>query len=572
MEYNYKDKYYDNLGNDIEYMYPNNVRFLSASRLSGGNNTRENPAASTSVTIANNPIHNILDGGNHHRVELQFVSGEGASVEVLSGFVGTNKHVTKATFVGNVYSTSGKFGSFAPNLYFKDLIFCGGSLVVNNPPAPQNNTKFRFFNCIIKNNPILRGAIHTADAKNCIFKTDVTFIKTSSCISYLNTLTQGSFASLSAYDKCDINITQQVLTSYFGNYISFDNCRFKFPSDTEYIALNGNTPQELRNNFIARCNAEGFTYNSFTEYDYDNIPLGRWLFTKDNSSEAIIYKNTDIHKFEIARGFNFGFSASRPSKIVISNDVNLPNSINPNNPNSGNMKFNNGSITFPDSLDITNKNDFYVTSNIIPLNGIRKIDGIICPNNLDWSYGFLLDAEKNIDLDNPISAGQNKIENGVSYLVRSADKNYATVIYNKVTYNTSLASPRANIIVGVPEANSFSVGEGNAVLYKILDNRQYQSVQMRIVNKIPGDKIKSGNLLAGYWYLVEHDTDQSNISDFITYNGTKYYTGASFLVKAGVLNFSVSGNIHLRRCWNESYNSDDTQDKAFWDSEQNHNG
>jgi hypothetical protein len=30
----------------------------------------------------------------------------------------------------------------------------------------------------------------------------------------------------------------------------------------------------------------------------------------------------------------------------------------------------------------------------------------------------------------------------------------------------------------------------------------------------------------------------------------------------------VSGNIHLRRCWNENYNSNDAQDKAFWLNEQ----
>lgn len=568
MGYNYKDKYYDNLGNDIEYLFPNNVRFFTASRLSGGGGTRENPTASTTLSIANEPIHNILDGGNHYRIGLQVVSSEGATVEVLSGFVGTNKYTTKARFVGNVYSTGSKFGSYAPNLYFKDLTFCGGSLVVNYPSSPQKNTKFRFLNCIIEDNPILTSGLHTSDAKNCIFKTNVTFIKTSSCISFLNAVTDGDFASLSAYEKCDINITQQVLTSYFGNYISFDNCRFKFPSDAEYIALEGNTPEELRYNFITRCNTNGLTYNNVTEYDFDNVSLGRWLFTKGNSNEAIIFKDTDIHKFETMRGFNFGFSASRPSKITISTAANLPNSINPNNPNSGNMKFNNDSITFPDSLDITKKNDFYVTSNIIPLNGIRKIDEIICPNNLEWNYGFSIDAEKNIDLDNPISSGQSKIENGVSYLIRSTDKNYATAIYNGVTYNTSLASPRANIIIGVNGVTSFNTGQGSPALYKILDNRQYQSIQMRIVDKIPSDKIKSGNLLAGYWYLVEHDTSQSNTSDYVTYNGTKYYTGASFLVKAGTLNFSTSGNIHLRRCWNESYSPNDVQDKTFWQSEQ----
>ena len=567
MNYNYKDKYYDNLGNDIEYLFPNNVVFLTASRLSGGANIRANPTASTGLNIGNTPIHFVLDGGYHYRTNINFRVGAGGGVEVLSGIIGTNRETTKLKIVGTVANTAVSGGANAPNLYFKDLTFLGGALTVKVTGGTQN-TKLRFVDCLIEDNITLDGSLNIADAKNCIFKTNVTFIKTSSRISFLNAITQGTFASLSAYDGCDISINQSVLTSYYGNYISFDKCRFKFPSDTEYIALNGSAAEELRNNFITRCDADALSYKNITEYDFNNIPLGRWLFTKDNSSEAVIYKDTDIYKFETVRGIRFGFSNNRPEKIAVTTDVNTPNSINPNNPNSGNVEFNNDYISFPDSLDITQKNDFHVTSNIMPLSRIRKIDEIICPNNLAWKYGFLLDAEKNIDLDNPILPGQNKIESGVSYLVRSTDKNYATVVYDGATYNTSLASPRTNIIIGVDGVTSFNAGQGNPVLYKISDNRGYQSVLLRIVNKIPSDIIKTGNLLANYWYLVEHDNNQSNTSDYITYNGVKYYSGSSFLAKAGALNFTVSGNIHLRRCWNENYNPDDAQDKAFWQNEQ----
>ncbi|MFV0419329.1 MAG: hypothetical protein ACK5KT_11435 [Dysgonomonas sp.] len=568
MGYNYKDKYYDNQGNDIEYRFPGNVRFLTASKLSGGDGSRENPATSTLINFPASPaLHCVLDGGYHHRVLFNHNGGSGSG-EILSGFIGTSKNATKIKIIGSV--TNG-IGRYYTSIYFKDLELAGGNLHINRNTW-GTGSRLLFTECIISSNINITGDLggfSARQATNCIFKNeDIHFISSRSYISYLNAVTNGDFASLSAYEKCDITITQQVLTSYFSNYLSFDNCRFKFPNDTEFIELKGNTPEELRNDFIERCDAEGLTYDSFTEYDFDNVPLGRWLFTVDNSSEAIIYKDTDIYKFESARGFNFGFSATRPSKIAISNTVNLPNSINPNNPNSGNVRFNNGFISFSDSLDITQKNDFHITSNIIPLNRIRKIDEIICPNNLEWRYGFLLDAEKNLDLDNPILPGNALIESGVHYIVRSTDKNYATVIYNKSTYNTSLALPRTNIIIGIDGVNSFTAGEGNPILYKIVDNRQYQSVQMRIVNKIPGDIIKTGNLIANWWYLVEHDSDQSNTSDYITYNGIKYYAGASFLVKAGVLNFSVSGSIHLRRCWNESYNPDDAQDKAFWQSEQ----
>jgi len=569
MGYNYKDVYYDNLGNDIEYVFFNSFRFLTTSRLSGGSGTRENPATSMNVVFpGNSALHCILDGGYHHRVSVNFRGGTGSNNDVLSGFVGLDKNVTKLKLTGSILINGSSGGTYRPNLYFKDLELIGGNLNVDNTNG-ASGIQIRFKDCIVSSNLTITGrtsVLTNREASNCIFKNeDISFITTRSRISYLNALTNGNFASLSAYEKCGITITQSTLTSNYNNYLSFDNCRFKFPSDTEYIALNGNTPEELRNDFITRCDANGLAYNTFTEYGFVDMPLGRWLFTKGDSSEAVIYKNSEIDKFETARGIRLGFSNNRPTKIAISNTVNLPSSINPDNPNSGGLEFNEGSITFPNSLDITKEEDFYVTSNIIPLNGIRKINEIICPNSLEWKYGFLIDAEKNIDLNDPILPGQNKIETGVSYLVRSMNNNFAAALYDGTIYNSSLASPRTNIIIGADSTPSFRIEYGHPVLYKILDNRQYQSVQVRIVNKIPDEQITEGNLIASCWYLVEHDTDQANTTDYIEYRGVKYPPLASFLVDNSNLSFSKTGNIHLRRCWrnNFDYNTE-TTDKAFW--------
>ncbi|MDR2954404.1 MAG: hypothetical protein LBV43_04920 [Prevotella sp.] len=566
MEYNYKDKYYNQAGEDLGFVYPNSLRFFTSARRSGDAGTRENPIGINAALVKR--YCNILDGGFHQGLIANFTTtsaSEGVSNTYING---TDMFTTKM----NINLTLGAYTYSTCITWFKDLEFAGGTCV--NPRSGGGVITY-FYNCIYSANPAFTtNTGNNAYFNNCILKASPSWSNTDvgSRNTYLgvviSTLSAALIKSLNAMKRCDIVITQAFLSSFYNSYLSFDNCRFKFPSDTEYIALNGSTPEELRNDFIARCDANELIYNTVTEYDYVDVPLGRWLFTTDNSGEAIIYKDSDIDKFEAIRGIRFGFSSARPFRIKITNNASLPASINPVNPNSGNVVFSENSISFPEGTDITENNDFYVTSNIIPLNAIRQIDSIFTPNNLPWEYGFIVDAEKNIDLNNPILPGSNKIESGAFYIVRSTDKNYATAVYNGATYNTSLASPRANIIVGAAGVTSFTASQGNPVLFKILDNRQYQSVQIRIVNKIPADIIKTGNLLANYWYFVEHDTDQSNKTDYVTYNGVKYYVGSSFLVKTGVLTFTVSGNIHLRRCWNEAYNVNDAQDKAFWQNEQ----
>jgi hypothetical protein len=92
---------------------------------------------------------------------------------------------------------------------------------------------------------------------------------------------------------------------------------------------------------------------------------------------------------------------------------------------------------------------------------------------------------------------------------------------------------------------------------------------VRIVNKIPPGNIVAGTALtSGYWYLVEHDTDQSNTTDYVTYGGANYKAGSSFLAN-GTASFTKSGNIHLRRCWKDVFDYDtETLDKTFWTNEQ----
>ena len=187
-------------------------------------------------------------------------------------------------------------------------------------------------------------------------------------------------------------------------------------------------------------------------------------------------------------------------------------------------------------------------------------------DNIPSKYGLSIDSSPDLISSNAVASGN--IEAGEFYMVRSTDNKYADITYNSNEYSSSLAV-RNNILKGIEGINSFVVKSGNPILYKISDLALQRTIQIRIVDSIPSQEIASGALLPNYWYLVEHDSDQSNTTDYITYNGVRYGAKDSFCVAPGTTSFSKNGNIHLRRCWHKDfdYNTEAT-DKAFWGNRQ----
>jgi hypothetical protein len=183
-------------------------------------------------------------------------------------------------------------------------------------------------------------------------------------------------------------------------------------------------------------------------------------------------------------------------------------------------------------------------------------------------FGVMVDDTSTIDFT-PVASGS--IQPDELYIIRSTDKQYAAITYNGAAYNTSLAN-KAQVFKGVSGVTDFAVTDGNPVIYRITDFVQHQTISMRIVNKLPPDIIRSGNLNANYWYFVEHDTDQTDTTDHVTYRGVDYPARSSFLCDPSDLTFAVSGDIHLRRCWDKDFDWATMQpgdlDYGHWQYEQ----
>ncbi|NDV96400.1 hypothetical protein D0T84_15970 [Dysgonomonas sp. 521] len=365
------------------------------------------------------------------------------------------------------------------------------------------------------------------------------------------------------YDNCNIAITSQTdVNLSTTRYAAFNNCKFKIGSESGYTALSGTTPDELRASFVSRCEAQRYVVNPVTEFDYTAVKGGRWIFSNNSCIDGLVLKGSEIHQYEIPRLRAFGYKTERNDRINITTDKTKAGSFYQDIADSK-LNITNNSIQFKPSVDISTKIDTYAQSNIIWLGGKYQLNLIDIIHNFPKEYGVFLDSTPTLS-NTPTTA----IEEGKTYYVRSSNANEATVTYNGVAYSSALVYSN-NVFIGVANKTTF-VGSANALVYEVFDNKAlHQTIQMRIVNKIPSGNISAGTALAdATWYLVEHDTDQSNRTDYVTYGGSKYYAGSSFLA-SGTGTFAKYGNIHVRRCWKDAFNySTETTDKSFWSSEQ----
>jgi|GEM_PF-2369771 len=565
LQFNFKDKYTDYQGVDVERAY--STRFYAYAG-SGTAASRIAPSRSQgTITAPGSTNQALILGGGYHKFNL---GSNGSSVGngYITRIIGSgikNSILDTLMYVGALHSSGTYEGVYIKDVTIKE------ATVYKQGYSNQGKYNVRYNYCEILKNPtetstgVLIAKIYT----NCLFKvapagSDVTINNNNSFVGISTTI--GSIASsLHTFEKCNLIVNQSVLDTYKNNYYAFDNCNFRIGAETDYTPLTGTTAEELRNDFVTRCTAQDLTPPPVTDYNM-TLPSGRWLFTKNQVFEGITWKGSEINQFEIPRFISFGYSSARGTKIPITASKNVPASFAPENPNSGGLNITADSLSISPDIDITQRKELYIDSKIIWLGAKKKLTKIDIPNDLPYQYGVLIDSIPNLlcDSGEEVTA----IEAGEMYMLRSSDENAASVTYSGSTYSSVLSS-RNNIFKGVAGVTTFTVASGNPVVYKINDILGYQSVQMRIVNKIPDGNIVSGNLQVDYWYLVEHDNDQKNTTDYVTYSGINYKAGDSFMVKPGVLTFTKSGNIHLRRCWKQDFDfNTETMDKSFWQNEQ----
>ena len=565
-QFNFKDRYFSASGADL-LRTMNYVYFFSPSYI-GGDGSRLAPYRSNYYyaprgTTGLQATSALIFSGGVHKGTFDL----GSTVSTYRHFTGNGMGVTILGLSINQQAPIS--GGNSSTAYFRDVTL--SELIHYISGYNGINHYIYFYNCEFLTAPaITTTALSTvysyvtrSKIKELLSGGTITYQNNNSFIGISTTISSIA-GNLHTFERCNLIINQASLDSYKNNYYAFDNCNFRIGTETEYTPLIGATAEVLRETFVNRCIAAGLTVPAdITDYNI-TLPLGRWIFTTNQIFEGITWHGSEINLFEIPRFISFGYSTTRGTKIPIVAGNNTPASIFPNAQGSVGLIFGDDSLSIASNIDITQRHELVTESKIIWLGGKKKLTNIDVPNNMSQLYGVLIDSLPNL-VD---KEANNIVEAGEMYMVRSLNENAASIIYNGNTYSSEL-STRNNIFKGVAGVNSYTFASGSPAVYKINDILNYQSIQLRIVNKIPPDIITSGNLLANYWYLVEHDSDQTNTTDYVTYDGVNHKVGDSILVQAGTLTFTKSGNVHLRRCWHKDFDFDtEVTDKAFWTNEQ----
>lgn len=458
----------------------------------------------------------------------------------------------------------------ANSITFNNLTFKYGIIGVSD----VGTTNMNFYKCCVQSKGLATN-FTPMNLNRCVIEipNNISYVNDQGYNSYLYTDIVNIINANALYDNCKVTLDSQArLTTYKDTWASFNDCKFKIGAESDWTTLTGGTGEELRANFVARCQAQGFTVPVGTDVWDTNLPMYRWVFATNSAKNGVPLKNGIINNFEKRKSQTFGYETKRDG-FVISIDATAKNSFNPKTPNSvtpnAGIEFDTHSLSLASSTDITDKVTATSQSNIMWLGGKYKLTALDVVHNMPAEFGVMVDSTSTIDFT-PVATGS--IEADELYLVRSTDKNYAAITYNGVVYNTALSSNNF-VFKGVKDKTGFTSTAGNPVVYKLTDFVQHQTLEMRVVNKLPAEKIKSGILKSNYWYFVEHDSDQANTTDYITYNGEKYFAGSSFLVQEGVTSFGKSTeSIHLRRAWADDFNYETMpntdEDKEFWRYEQ----
>lgn len=548
-KYNYRDKY-GRLDESID-----NVAFFSALSATAYDQrtrfvyTRTNPAKSHGVIdLKRNSgvTKNVFSGGIHTGSIVTEASANYNYLHMIgSGMDSTiwNKNIN-AYGEGSVWQNS---------LYFYDM-------TVRHISQPLYRTGYIFVGCTIYSD--LSGTKH-------------------SCKLYAKTSTNGgnsfinvpdavlSNTNLDLFDHCKVTILSSDVSGYRNNFVAFNDCELKIGAETEYKALNGNTEEELRADFVARCEAQSITVPNVTDMG-ETMKQGKWIFSKNSCVDGLVKKDSALHNYEKRHLVYFGYSFDRCDAIGITSDKSKSASFSPVYANSS-LTITDGSIALASNIDVSQAVAGECATNIIWLGGKYQLNKLDIIHNLPVDQGVSIDSTPSLSsVEVNKDGGIVPYSNGVhrAYIVRSKDGQEAKVKYNGVTYSSAVIS-RNNIFNGVAGVTSFVPETSNAIVYEVLDKVLHSTVQMRIVNKIPSGVIASGSLQAGYWYFVEPKL-VSDASGSVTYNGITYPAYSSFVAEAGKSTFTLTGNVQLRRCWKDLYNEADTDatDKAFWQNEQ----
>ncbi|MBK5721837.1 hypothetical protein JGH11_13235 [Dysgonomonas sp. Marseille-P4677] len=543
-KYNFKDVYYTYNGDNPETVLSYSTLFYSLVGVGSGR-SRERPGNGSAVYSLGNKTANIF-GTGYFKLNLKSGGANNDNINIIG--TGIKDTTFSNEIVGSTWKPSGNKNWYIKDATIQDLII--------TTTSNGDNSIFNFKNCEIVSFSI--GTYVVVSFTNCLMRTG----NGGSANSYVGINIADLYGNLNLYDKCKIVIPVSSITGTLSNNrFAFNDCEYKIGNEPEYLPLNGDTESELRNDFISRCTAQGIIVPNVKNVD-KSLPLDKWVFAKKSAKEGLVIKDSIIHNFEKYSNASFGYSNFRGDLIPITSDSNIPGSFSPFNP-ADKAIVANDIISLNEAIDPSQKNIVFTDSKIIWLEGKHQLKTLDIIHNLPMIYGLGLDATNALS---SMPMPKDSIEEGKTYLVRSSDKQNATVVYNDLTYNTSLLA-RNNVFRGVIGKSSFT-GSDNVEVYEILDEVLYQTIQLRIVNQIPSEEIVSGSLQPDYWYFVDYK-DSAKKDGKIIYNGVSYGATDSFVAKSGLLTYTPHENLRLRRCWHKEFEfKDGISDYDFWLKEQ----
>lgn len=545
----WKDTYISYDGDNVAPM----AKYVSISGSTvSGNGTREkpyNPVKGLVQPSGSTHLHIIMGNGK----TALFLNTPNATQQGTPSIIGQSKENTIITSISN-WS-----GAYARLLRLKDLR-------VENLKSPYILVR----NCIVSNITLADGQYDSgASITNSIFYGRPVVIKfgetvmTNQCTFVRSPILSTIFKSLTPLlVESEVYIEQATLDRY-SNYMAFNNCKFIIGAETTSTELVGKDSNELRDDFVRRCVAQGLTVPTVNEYG-DEISVGRWIFSNTSIlGDYDTLQNSEIDLFAKIRGIYFGHTNQMINQIPITTTLNTPASFNTQTPVKEARVIQN-SIGLLASSDISKRIEGYADSKIIWLGGLRKLDTLSLVHNLPIDAGIFPNSVYGLDKNKTINGN---ILANAHYVIRSNNNEMASIKYNNIEYTSSLIT-RNNVFVGESDIATFEDLTGNSEIYQVLNFANQPSIQIRLVREIPAGNITSGNLQPDYWYFVEPN-NLSDTSGTVTYKGVSRPAFDSFLADASNLTFTVNGTCHLRRCWKQDFDYEsETIDKSFWASRQ----
>lgn len=529
-KYNWKDDYFDFNGISV-FKNGSQTKYISLLGRVNGTGSASDPLLSHTQQFTN--ANYILSGGSFDSVKF------GRNVNA----VGQGIDKTVIQLVADL--------SLA---YYRDMTILGIT----------GNSECRYIFCKISKDYQYNGS---GTFSRCFMEFASSRPLTRCFLSKNSVIYPTGFASLNVIAASDVALDQTRINDYKNNYLAFDNCRFKIGNEADYLALAGDTEQELRNNFVARCTAQNIAVPDITEYN-ETLKVGRWVFAKESTSNGYVITDSIVDSFQKRKFITLGMYDNTVNIIPIRQDIASPASISSDSfvsyglPTDDRLIVTDNSIRINESEDITVKADMPIESKVIWLGGKHKVTAVDILNNFQMQYGVILDNTSNIS-DETVT----NVKADTNYVVRSSDSQLATITYNGITYTSSSAN-RNNVFRGISDINNFVDVSGNSEVYEVLDLAIQQTIQMRIVDDLPPEKITSGNLLADYWYYVTPDS-LNDTNGYVTYNGVDYPCFSSFITSGSANTFVVNGACHLRRCWDRYFLWDRVVvDRDFWTDKQ----